>query len=176
MTKTYKEYAEAVFALGLENDAVDSYSQALENVREVLLQNPEYVDFLACYAIPAGERADAVAQAFSGALPKNVLSFLQLLCEQGNIKLFFDIADEYSRLLLAHRSMSNAVVYSVVELTDAQKDALTARLEKLCKKNLSVSYVIDKTIMGGLLIDIDGSIIDGSIRHRLHEIKEVIDK
>ena len=176
MTKTYKEYAEAVFALGLENDAVDEYSRSLETVREVLLQNAEYVDFLACYAVPATERAEAVAEAFSDSLPKNVCSFLQLLCEQGNIKQFFDIADEYARLLTAHRSMSNAVVYSVVELSQAQKSALTARLEKLCKKTLSVSYVIDKSIMGGILVDIDGSIIDGSIRHRLHEIKEVIDK
>ena len=93
-----------------------------------------------------------------------------------NIKLFFDVADEYERLLLAHRSMSNAVVYSAIELTDAQKSALKARLEKLCGKSVSMSFVIDKSIMGGLYIDIDGSILDGSIRHRLHEVKEVIDK
>lgn len=176
MTKTYKEYAEALFALGLENDAVDEYSQALESVRGVFSENPDYIDFLACYAIPASERTDALAEAFSDTLARNILSFLQLLCEQGNIKLFFDIADEYARLLLAHRSMSNAVVYSVIELDDRQKSALKARLEKLCGKSVSMSFAIDKSIMGGLYIDIDGSILDGSIRHRLHEVKEVIDK
>lgn len=176
MTKTYREYAEALFALGLENDAVNDYSAALETVRTVFSENAEYVQLLACYSIPAGERTDALAEAFSDVLPKTVLSFLQLLCEQGNIKLFFDIADEFERLLLAHRSMSNAVISSVVELTDAQKSALKARLEKLCGKSVSMSFVIDKSIMGGLYIDIDGSILDGSIRHRLHEVKEVIDK
>ena len=39
MTKTYREYAEALFALGLENDAVSDYSSALETVRTVFSDN-----------------------------------------------------------------------------------------------------------------------------------------
>lgn len=175
MTKTYKEYAEALFALALENEAADEYSSALNTVRAAFEGDAEYTDFLACYAIPVRERTAAIAQAFEG-ISENVLSFLQLLCEHGQIKCFFDIADEFSRLLLAYRSMAHATVYSVVELTDAQKTALRAKLEKLCGRTVSLGYAIDKSIVGGLYIDLDGSIIDGSIRHRLHEVREVIDK
>lgn len=176
MTQTSKEYAEALFALALETGNTDIFLKALANARSILDDQPEYIDFLACYAIPIKERTDALEQAFSDILPEYVLSFFKLLCENGSIKNYGECIDGYEKLCAEYKSESKATVTSVIELDDTQKSILQSKLEKICKRKTIIEYKIDKNIMGGLIIEADGKIIDGSVKGRLHEVKEVIDK
>ena len=39
-----------------------------------------------------------------------------------------------------------------------------------------MEYSVDGAILGGLIVEINGKIMDGSLRHRLREVKEVISK
>ena len=175
MTAVSKEYASALFELSLELEKADTVRQAVDIVTAAFKDDPEYIDFLACYAIPVKERTAAVGDAFAG-LDKTVLSFIQLLIEQGHIGDFSEIADSFCELMLAYNSMSTATVYSAHPLTDAQKSALLQKLTASFKKQVDINYVIDKTLTGGLLIDMDGTVIDGSIRNRLCQVREVIEK
>ena len=61
-----------------------------------------------------------------------------------------------------------------MELDDAQKQKLIAKLEVLYKGKFRAEYSVDESLMGGLIVEVDGNIMDGSLRHRLREVKEVI--
>lgn len=174
--KTYKEYGEALFALALETDNTDKFKSALDTVCDVFKNDTEYIEFLACYGIPVKERTDALSQVFGDILPEYVLSFLQILCEQGAIKEFFECADVYAGLYAEHNKMTTAVVTSATELDDVQKQNLIRKLEKMCSRNVTLDLKVDKTLLGGLVIELDGKIIDGSLKNKLHKVKEVIDK
>lgn len=175
MTQTTKEYAEALFALALETDSADAFSQALKTAKTVFEDNPDYIEMLACYGIPAAERTAAVGDVFGDRLPEYVLSFIQLLCEHGHIKRFFDCAAEYDKLYFEWRRISTVKVISAVELTPDQKARLDIKLAALCQRDIQTVYTLDKGILGGLVIEVDGKVIDGSVKRRLHEVKEVID-
>lgn len=174
MTELSREYAEALFALACEEKAEKEYSAALEKVSEAFCETPEYMDFLVCPGIPMTERISAVEDAFSGFLPENVVCFLQLLCEKGRIQLFDGCVKEYNKLLDASQYVSTAKVTSAVELTQDEKKRLQLKLEKMSGHSVVMECVIDPTIMGGILIETEGRVIDGSLRRHLHEVKEVI--
>ncbi len=175
MTAVSKEYASALFELSLELEKTDAVCAAVDTLTAAFKDDPEYIDFLACYGIPVKERVEAVGTAFAE-LDGTALSFVQLLIEQGHIGGFFEIAEAFSELVLAYNRMTTATVYSATPLTDAQKSALEGKLSAMRKKQVSINYVIDEKLTGGLLIDMDGAVIDGSIRHRLEQVREVIDK
>lgn len=175
MTAVSKEYASALFELSLELGKTDAVSSAVDTLTAAFKENPEYIDFLSCYGIPASERVAAVGEAFAD-IDGTALSFVQLVIEQGHIGKFFEIAEDFCELVLAYRRMTTATVYSAAPLTDAQKAALTKKLTAMRKKEVNISYVIDEKLTGGLVIDMDGTVIDGSIRHRLSEVREVINK
>ena len=40
--------------------------------------------------------------------------------------------------------------------------------------DVNMEYVVDSSIMGGVIVELDGKIMDGSLRHRLREVKDVI--
>ncbi len=176
MTKTNKEYGEALFALAVETDNTEEFKSALDTVCEIFKNDPEYIEFLACYGIPTAERTAALQSAFGNTLPEYVLSFLQILCEHGAIKEFDECVNMYNSLYAEHNKAITATVTSAAELSDAQKSSLVKKLEKMCSRNVTLNCKVDKSVLGGLVVELDGKIIDGSLKHKLLKVKEVIDK
>ncbi len=175
MTKTSKEYAEALFALALENNSADEFAAGFQQAVAVLNQNPEYMDLLACYAIPAAERSAALDEVFADTLPEYVLSTLQLLCEHGRIRSVFECQKTFEDLYFEYRRIAAVKVTSVVELTPEQKTRLEAKLRVMCKREIGVAYALDPAILGGIVVEVDGKILDSSVKHRLRDVKDVID-
>jgi len=173
MMQTDKEYAQALFMLAAEENKTDEFSQHLAVVKAVVSENPEYIEFLASPAIPLGERIQAIDEAF-GSMPEYIVSLLKLLCENGRARTIPGCIDEYAKLVmaLAHKSLAN--IYSAVELSDEQKSAVCAKLEKLTGRIVDPFYIIDESLIGGLKIEIEGKTYDGTVRHHLREVKDVI--
>ena len=170
-----KEYGEAIFALAMENNALDEYGEALDTISAAFNDAPDYVSLLASPSVPKSERINAIQAAFAS-LPEHIVSFTSLLCERGRIREFNECVKEYKALCDASRQLSTAIVTSSVELTENEKQKLTDKLEKRAGKSVLAEYRIDKSLIGGLIIEMDGTVLDGSIKSRLKEVKEVISR
>ena len=174
MAQTNREYAEALFMLALEENQVSEYSQALDFVGKVIEESPEYIDFLISPAVPIAERLAAIDEAFSSTVPEHVLSFLKILCESRQAYLLAGCIKEFKKLVQASSNRTTAIVYSVIELTSEQKSALCQKIEKVCGKSIDLVCLIDPSLIGGIKIEVDGKIFDGSIKQRLHEVSQSI--
>ena len=175
MAQVINEYAQALFDLSKETDSVKEISSALDAVLTVTDENPEYLDFLSSPNIPKSERIGAIEEAFAF-LPEYVVSFISLLCEKGRIREIRECIAEYKQLCDAADKISVAQVVSAVELSAAQKDALSKKLEGVCGNRVVLDCKTDKSLMGGIVVSVDGKVIDGSVRHQLHLLKEVMYK
>ena len=176
MSKISSEYANALFMLAMENDCGKSYDEALDLVAEVFIKNPDYPKILASYSIPKDERTDLIEKAFAGSVPREVVSFLKLLCEKKHIGEFPDCAKQFKEMLCEINKVSNAKVTSAVELDDTEKKALKDKLEKLSGNSVVIDYTVDESILGGLIVEIDGKIMDSSLNKHLEDVKDVIKK
>ncbi|MBE7021909.1 MAG: ATP synthase F1 subunit delta [Ruminococcaceae bacterium] len=169
-----KEYGTALFSLALEGGLEREYAEALEKVEAVFSENPDYFDFLASPGIPMSERLEAIRQAFSPVAPEHIVSFLQLLCESNRIGGLFASIDAYKKLFDAWGQVSKARIVSAVSLTQSEKDMLIKKLEGICGHAVEPEYTVEPSLLGGLLIEMDGKVMDGSLRHRLRDIKDVM--
>ena len=171
MAQISNEYAEALFALALETRSVKEYSEALDIVLNLMKENPEYIDFLSSPDIPKQERIGAIESAFGGKIPETVVSFLCLLCDRGRIHTLKDCISDYKKLSDAADGVSTAEVISAVELTEDEKTALKSKLEDLCGHRIELDCSVDKSLIGGVKVTVDGKVIDGSVKQKLHELK-----
>ncbi len=174
MNELGKEYGTALFMLACEEQKQRRFFEGLELLVSTFEENPGYTDFLSSPGIPLGERLSAVASAFADSVPEGVLSYLQLLCEKGRMSCFFDSVKEYKALLDASERVSSVKVTSAVELTESEKQKLKSKLESAYNCKVELEYSIDKSLLGGMVVDIDGKVMDSSLRHRLREVKEVM--
>ena len=176
MNDVSKEYSEALFSLAAEESKEKDYAEALAGLRSVLVENPKFIDLLSSPCISLSERKKVVDTVFKGGdeVQTNIASFLKLLCEKGHVNEIFDIIDETTDMLKAAEGISTGYVTSAVELTDAERSELAEKLEKLLGHRVELVCGVDESLLGGVVVRIDGKVIDGSLKYKLQNIKEII--
>ena len=174
MKEISKQYAEAIFARACECGREEPVLHELELVQKAFVDSPEYMEFLISPSIPRDERVASLGGVFATRVCEHVLSLLQLMCEKGRIGSFSECVAEYKTLFHWRRSLVTASVTSAVELTEDQKRALIEKLEKMSARQVQLTCRVDPTLLGGLIVEMDGKIMDGSLRYRLRDVKEVM--
>ena len=175
MTQTSKEYAEALFELALQDGSTDTVSAALDDVREVMAADPAFMDLLKSPAVPREVRVSTLEQCFRGRVPEIVLAILRMLCVKGHMGELDRMITEYGLLNQEHQGIAMAHVTSAVALKEAEKERLRQGLEASFGKKVALQCSLDRTLLGGIRVEIEGKVIDGSIRNKLQQIKEVMD-
>ena len=176
MSGISSEYAQALFMIAMEKKQGEEFDKALDLVSDVFVENPMYMEFLESPGIPLSERLSALDSAFSADLPRDILSFLKILCEKRYIAQFHDCAAQYKVLLNEVNSISTASVTSAVELSESEKNALKDKLESLSGHTVVIEYTVDPLILGGLIVEIDGKVMDSSLQKHLKDVKDVISR
>ena len=174
MTTTSREYAEALFELAVQGNETKETSEGLETVVSALLQTPDYRAMLASPAISKEERLNALDSAFRGKIPDILLAILRMMISRGHVSALNGMARDYEELARGYRGESVAVVTSAAPLKEAETVALRAKLEKKLSKTVIMQFRVDPELIGGIRVEVDGRVIDGSIRNKLDEIKEVM--
>lgn len=176
MTETSKAYADALFSLAMDEHSEEQTLSAIRMVRDALKAMPEAEDLLASPAIPKDERQAVLEKAFGDVLPETVMNFVQVLCAHGHIRALPNCVQHFEELYDSAKKLSTAYVTSAVALTAEEQAKLKAKLEKRLGRTISLSCAIDATLLGGMIVRVDGKVMDGSLRHRLYEIKEVMNR
>lgn len=173
--QTYKEYAEALFLLAAEENIKKEIGETLTAMEDAFCENPVFLELLSSPAVPMEERLSIIEKTFSS-LERYGISFLKLLCERGHLPGFSEMVQTYRELVEIAGKVSTAQVVSAVELTEEEKTSLLKKLEKQCGHTVTAEYRVDKELLGGIVIEIDGKVIDASLRNRLNDIKEVMSR
>ena len=106
--------------------------------------------------------------------PDVLLAILRMMISRGHVSALNGMARDYEELARGYRGESLAVVTSAVELKEAETVALRQKLEKKLGRNVTLQCRLDPALIGGVRVEVDGMVIDGSIRNKLEEIKEVM--
>lgn len=174
MTEISRSYADALFSLAAETGSIELTLESLRLARNELYATPGALDLLASPAIPKDERLHVLESAFGEQLPPHVLSLLCVMCANGHIRELDDCLAVYVELHDAALKLSTARVTSAVPLDEVQKAELAAQLSRKLGRTIRLECDVDASLLGGMVVQVDGKVIDGSIRHKLQQIKEVM--
>jgi F-type H+-transporting ATPase subunit delta len=174
MTTTSREYAGALFELAVSEGNIQETSEGLETVVSALLQTPGYRALLASPAISKKDRLAALDETFRGKIPDILLAILRMMVSRGHISALNHMARDYDELARGYQGESIAIVTSAVPLKESETVVLRAKLEKKLGRKVTLQCREDPDLIGGIRVEVDGRVIDGSIRNKLDEIKEVM--
>lgn len=169
-----KEYAIAMFSLSLENNNLEEVYGDLKLIETVIKENPEYLEYLVNPAVSKAERVENIKKVFEENVCENVFSFMNVLCDHGDMYILTSAISEFDSMYEDYMKYSKAVITSAVELTDEEKAKLISKLMRVTGKRIEAEYVIDKSLIGGLTVMVDGKYFDGSVRKNFKNIKEEI--
>lgn len=84
------------------------------------------------------------------------------------------IVDRFVDLAAQTREQTVAEVRSAVALDDEQRRRIAEALSRNTGKNVEVKVIVDESVLGGIVATIGDTVIDGTVRHRLDQLKEQI--
>ena len=125
-------------------------------------------------ALPADRRVAVVQDLLGAKALQTSVALAEFVVSSGRASEMAEIVDRFVELAARERRHAVAEVRSAVPLTDDQIDRLRVALNAATDKELEVKVVVDPTVLGGLVARIGDVVIDGSVRHRLEQLKEQI--
>lgn len=169
-----ERYAEALFQLGLEKSTLDKFLQDFTIVQEVFANNKELNTFLLHPRVNGEQKEQLLSESFKG-LHTDVVNTIKLLVQRHRTTLIPSIVDAFIRKVNNEKGIEVATVYSVRELTAAEKQKIQVSFaKKLGKNKLQFDNVVDPSLIGGIKIRVRNTIYDGSISGRLNRIEQKI--
>ena len=95
MTETAKMYGGSLYDLAAEEGLETRILGELDEVQQLLKQNPDYLRLLSTPSIPKKERCGLLDEALRGQVHLYVLNFLKILCEKGTLRELSGCARAY---------------------------------------------------------------------------------
>ncbi len=165
-------YGKAVFQIALENGSFEAWHSDLAQIDSAASQE-SFMRFLENTRVPPKEKERLITGRFPGISPL-ALNLIRLAVSKNNPRVLKGVAGEFERLWDEYRGIARANVITAVPLDEAEKTRLAERLGEIFGKEIKITAKIDPEIVGGLVVRVNGKLIDGSIRGRLMALKKQI--
>lgn len=162
-----RPYARAAFEFAKSESIVEQWAQNLM-VAAGLAQNDQILDYFNQPEVLDEDLVQLVSGDDAGEQYRN---FVRLLIENDRLSLLPEVAELYQYYLEKDAQSLSVDVFSATELTDAQKQAMTAALNKRTGKQISLNTHIDESLMGGAKIHCGDLVIDGTLRGKVERLK-----
>ncbi len=161
-----EEYGKALFALAVEEKKCAEFFDTLSALAVLIEKYPAYAKLLDTPAMRTEEKLSLIDAAF-GTIEPMVFNCVKLLCEKHAVHQIPGCFRTYKKLYYASQGIEEAVCISAQPLSEKQKQALHQKLCRLTKKDVRLVCHVDPSLLGGIVVRINGKQLDGSIRAKL---------
>ena len=171
-TRVAKRYAAALFEVAKRDGILDAVTQDLALVERFIAEVP-YLRAVIIQPLVSEERKIKVAtDAFGDRTTQTTLNFIKLLIRKRREDLIDEILRQFRDLMLAEENVVDAEVTTAVALSPEQETRLVESLATLTGKTVRIHPLIDQTVVGGVVVRLGDTIIDGTVRGRLDRLKQ----
>jgi F-type H+-transporting ATPase subunit delta len=167
-------YARALFDVVQAEGELDRVEDELYRFGKLMESNHELKQALADQGIDRIQREKILDELLADKVSAHTLGLLTFIVAQGRARQLPQILEQLSKLAAAARNSVVAEVRSAVPLDAAQRKALAEALSKATGKKVEVKTLVDPSVIGGVVAKIGDTVIDGTIKSRLEQLKDQV--
>ncbi len=123
-------------------------------------------------ALPIDRRIAVIDELMGGKALATSAALASLVVATGQASDLAAIVDRIVELAATERKHELAEVRTAIPLDDQQIERLATALGKATGKEVEVKVIVDPTVLGGIVARVGDTVIDGTVRHRLEQLKE----
>lgn len=166
-----RRYAEAFINTAKGYIGIERIVRELKDFKILLRENPQLETFLNTYEITKNEKSAVLEKVLPKEFSREFKDFLNLLIEKRRIDKIIDVAD-YVRSSYAHDKEVDALLRCTYPLDLTVIEKIKRSLENKLNKKFNLYLEIDPDLLGCVQVIIGNTIIDGSIKKRLLDLKQ----
>jgi F-type H+-transporting ATPase subunit delta len=170
-----KRYARGLFAVGEKDGKYRAYLKEIDMVLKVFDGEERLRKAVMLPLLEMGKRKELLADVMrllGVSLP--LANMLSMLLERNRMGYLPLVRDVYGELVDEKEGRVKGTIWSAYPLDEGMKARIQDVLKEKMKKEVVLSMVEDKTLIGGIKVAVKGTIMDGSVKRQLEVLKENI--
>ena len=173
-TTIAKNYAEALLELARRAEDPAGWGKLMRDVANGVRDDITVQHFLESPKVSEAQKNEVFFQALGDRVPRHFLRFLQTLVRKRRQMLIPEISSEYDKLLDIHENRVHANVTVAKETSEADQAEIAEQLSRVIGKTVVPHMTVNPAILGGVVVKIGDTVMDGSVRRRLGRLKTQI--
>ena len=166
-----KNYAEALLDLAQKDGDLAKWGRLIDQFAEAMNSDAKLAGFLASPRIAASDKNKVLGQALEGQVPATFLKFLQAMVRNRRQLLIPMVATEFHALVDIVENRVHAAVTVAKSVSEADQKSIAERLSKVVGKTVVPHFYVNPAVLGGLVVRVGDTVLDGSVRRRLARLK-----
>jgi F-type H+-transporting ATPase subunit delta len=172
ITNISKRYASALFEVAKEAGIEERMEKEFQLLKTVLEKNSDvlriFLNPVLCFTNKI-EIIEKISTELN--LSKIMNNFLKLIIEKQKFSMIGSMCEAYLKLLDNHMGRMRIKLVSAMPVPQALSEKAKSRIEKKYNKNVLIEEAVDPGILGGVIIQMDFRIFDGSLKNQLASLK-----
>ena len=170
-----KVYGDAyVSVVSEKNNLIDALEE-IKSIKNILLENVEIIELLDSPKMDDEEKIDFIKGIFENHISVDSMGFLLTIIEKKRQAELLPILDYVIDCVKELLLIGKATVTTALPLDDSKKERIVDELLKSSHyKSLEAEYVVDESIIGGIVIRIGDRVVDSSVKTRIDKMRKML--
>ncbi len=165
-------HAQALLELADERRLTQQVADEIAGLGSAIDSSPEFKAFFSSPSIGDVDRDRVLKSAILPRVGPLTGSFLELLASKRKLALVPEIARAFASLLDARLGKADVEVTVARKLSQPELDQVRQRISTAIKKEAVVNQKVDESILGGIVIRVGDTLIDGSVKAQLDSLSK----
>lgn len=165
-------YGERIFELETDGSNVDEIEDELFRLARLAERSTALRQALADASAPVDRRVAVLADLLANKVTPATILLASYVLRAGRTRDFVGALDYLVEIAAAERGRRVADVRSAVELDASERERLAAALSRIMRRQVELRVRVDLSLLGGVRISVGDTVIDGTVRHRLEQLRE----
>lgn len=166
-----RNYAEALLELAKRAKDLQGWGSILQGLADAVRGDPTIRAFLETPRVDSGAKVELLRKALADRAPSAFVRFIETVVRNRRQMLIPDIAVEYADLVDQVENRLHAEVTVARELDEKTRKMIADRLSKTFDKTVVPHVSVDPRIIGGMVVRVGDTVMDGSVRRKLRELR-----
>ena len=164
-------YARGLFEIARAEGTSDEVEDELFRFARSYEGSDELRNALSDEQIPAGKRQAIIEDLLGGRVTPTTTQLISMVVGSGRSRDLPAIVDKLVARASTAKNLEVAEVRTAVALTADQETRLAAALANATGKQVNLKVVVDPSVLGGLVATVGDTVIDGTVRTRIEQLK-----
>jgi F-type H+-transporting ATPase subunit delta len=165
-------YAQGIFEIAQAEGSLETVENELFQFSQVFQGNEQLREKLTDQSLPVEKRQAIVEDLLGQKASPLTVSLISFLVGSGRARELPEIVNRLVQRAAAARQREVAEVRTAVDLDAEQRRRLTEALQRSTGKQIELKVIVDPSVIGGVTARVGDTVIDGTVRRRLEQLRE----
>lgn len=169
-----RRYALALYEIAEKKDKVDEYLRDLKGICDLIENNKDFHEVIKHPKISTTKKKQLFEDIFKGKIDEELFAFLIVLIEKNRILYLKEKLNQMEIIDLEKKNTIKGIIKTAIPLLPDELEKLKVIFENKYSKTIIFNTEIDENILGGVYVRIGNDVIDGTVKSKIEEMKDLM--